>query len=311
MKGVITKTTGLWYVVRGEDGNTYNCRLRGKFRIQGIKNTNPAVVGDNITFLIEQDGVGYITEIEKRKNYIDRKSTKLSKISHIIAANIDIAFLVITVSEPRTSLGFIDRFLVAAEGFRIPTCIVINKMDFYSDVELELVEEYTNLYKSIGYEVIHTSVVEGRGMEELKLRMQGKVSLLSGHSGVGKSAIVNYIQPDLQVKIGEISRVHNKGKHTTTFAQMFPLDMGGYIIDTPGIKEFGLIQYSKEEVRDYFPEIRAFNNCCKFANCLHQHEPACQVIKAVEDGKIPISRYQNYLAILADDDMQIEDWKLR
>lgn len=311
MKGVITKTTGLWYVVRGEDGNSYNCRLRGKFRIQGIKNTNPAVVGDNITFLIEQDGVGYITEIEKRKNYIDRKSTKLSKISHIIAANIDIAFLVITVSEPRTSLGFIDRFLVAAEGFRIPTCIVINKMDLYSDVELELAEEYTNLYKSIGYEVIHTSVVEGRGMEELKLRMQDKVSLLSGHSGVGKSAIVNYIQPDLQVKIGEISRVHNKGKHTTTFAQMFPLDMGGYIIDTPGIKEFGLIQYSKEEVRDYFPEIRAFNNCCKFANCLHQYEPACQVIKAVEDGKIPISRYQNYLAILADDDMQIEDWKLR
>lgn len=311
MKGVITKTTGLWYVVQGEDGNTYNCRLRGKFRIQGIKNTNPAVVGDNISFLIESDGVGYITEIEKRKNYIDRKSTKLSKISHIIAANIDIAFLVITVSEPRTSLGFIDRFLVAAEGFRIPTCIVINKMDLYADEELELVEEYTNLYKSIGYEVIHTSVVEGRGMEELKLRMKGKVSLLSGHSGVGKSAIVNHIQPDLQVKIGEISKVHNKGKHTTTFAQMFPLEMGGYIIDTPGIKEFGLIQYSKEEVRDYFPEIRAFNNCCKFTNCLHQHEPACQVIKAVENGEIPISRYQNYLAILADDDMQIEDWKLR
>lgn len=311
MKGVITKSTGLWYEVRGEDGVTYDCRLRGKFRIKGIKNTNPAVVGDHVAFALEKDGVGYISDIEKRKNYIDRKSTKLSKISHIIAANIDVAFLVITVSEPRTSLGFIDRFLVAAEGFRIPTCIVINKMDLYNDEELALVDEYTNLYTSIGYEVIHTSVVEGRGMEELASRMKDRVSLLSGHSGVGKSAIVSQIQPGLQVKIGEISRVHNKGKHTTTFAQMFPLDMGGYIIDTPGIKEFGLIQYSKEEVRDYFPEIRAFNNCCKFANCSHLHEPACQVVEAVERGEIPLSRYQNYLAILADEDMQIEDWKLK
>lgn len=311
MKGVITKSTGLWYEVRGEDGVTYDCRLRGKFRIKGIKNTNPAVVGDHVAFALEKDGVGYISDIEKRKNYIDRKSTKLSKISHIIAANIDVAFLVITVSEPRTSLGFIDRFLVAAEGFRIPTCIVINKMDLYNDEELALVEEYTNLYTSIGYEVIHTSVLEGRGMDELASRMKDRVSLLSGHSGVGKSAIVSQIQPGLQVKIGEISKVHNKGKHTTTFAQMFPLDMGGYIIDTPGIKEFGLIQYSKEEVRDYFPEIRAFNNCCKFANCLHLHEPACQVVEAVERGEIPLSRYQNYLAILADEDMQIEDWKLK
>lgn len=311
MEGVIVKSTGLWYEVRTEHGEIYNCRLRGKFRIKGIKNTNPAVVGDYVTFILEEDGVGYILEIAPRKNYIDRKSTKLSKINHIIAANIDIAFLVITIAEPRTSYGFIDRFLVAAEGFRIPVCIVINKMDLYNSNELKLVEEYTQLYSSIGYEVLLTSVQEGRGIEELLLRMKGKVSLLSGHSGVGKSAMVNKIQPQLQIKIGEISKVHNKGKHTTTFAQMFPLDFGGYIIDTPGIKEFGLIQYSKEEVRDYFPEIRAYNNCCRFANCLHQHEPYCKVKEAVDNGEIPLSRYQNYLAILNDEDMQIEDWKLK
>lgn len=310
MKGIVTKSTGSWYEVMQPDGTIIHCRLRGKFRIQGIKNTNPVVVGDHVDYIVEEDGSGYITDIEKRKNYIDRKSTKLSKISHLIASNIDTAFLVVTLKEPRSSLGFIDRFLVAAEGFRIPACLVFNKMDIYDEREKGKVAELVELYRGIGYDSVCTSVEDGTGLEELKKRMAHKVSLFSGHSGVGKSAIINTLYPDLNLKIGEISQYHQKGKHTTTFAQMFPVDNGGFIIDTPGIKEFGLIQYSKEEIRDYFPEIRAYNNCCKFNNCLHVREPECAVIKAVEEGKIPSSRYMNYLAILQDDDLKIADWEL-
>jgi len=310
MKGIITKSTGLWYDVRTETGEIIPCRLRGKFRIDGSKNTNPAVVGDHVVFDLEKDNTGCITQIEKRKNYIDRKSTKLSKINHLIAANIDQAFLVITLKEPRTSLGFIDRFLVACEGFRIPVCIVFNKIDIYSPKELKKIDELTGLYKSIGYEVIQTSVVKNEGINLIEQLMKNKVSLFSGHSGVGKSAIINAIDPDLNLKIGEISQFHSKGKHTTTFAQMFPLSQGGFIIDTPGIKEFGLIQYSKEEIRDYFPEIRNYNNQCRFNNCRHVNEPDCAVKKAVEEGKIPSSRYLNYLAILEADDMKLTDWQL-
>ena len=311
MRGLVVKSTGSWYDVRTDSGDIVACRLRGQFRIKGIKNTNPVVVGDQVTFLVEQDGNGYITEIEPRKNYIDRKSTKLSKISHLIAANIDMAFLVVTLKNPQTSLGFIDRFLLTAEGFRIPSCLVFNKMDLYAPDELVMVDEIENIYRSVGYATLRTSTVTGEGIEELYALMSGKVSLFSGHSGVGKSALVNCIDPSLQVKIGEISDYHKKGKHTTTFAQMYPLQNGGYIIDTPGLKEFGLIQYSKEEIRDYFPEIRQYNNSCRFDNCLHVHEPDCAVIKAVEAGKIPASRYANYLALLQDKDIQIEDWKLR
>lgn len=310
MKGIVTKSTGSWYEVMQSDDTIIHCRLRGKFRIQGIKNTNPVVVGDHVDYIVEEDGSGYITDIEKRKNYIDRKSTKLSKISHLIASNIDTAFLVVTLKEPRSSLGFIDRFLVAAEGFRIPACLVFNKMDIYDEREKGKVAELVELYRGIGYDSVCTSVEDGTGLEELKKKMAHKVSLFSGHSGVGKSAIINTLYPDLNLKIGEISQYHQKGKHTTTFAQMFPVDNGGFIIDTPGIKEFGLIQYSKEEIRDYFPEIRAYNNCCKFNNCLHVREPECAVIKAVEEGKIPSSRYMNYLAILQDDDLKIADWEL-
>jgi ribosome biogenesis GTPase len=284
--------------------------LRGKFRIDGNKNTNPAVVGDHVVFDLEKDSTGYITQIEKRINYIDRKSTKLSKINHLIAANIDQAFLVVTLKEPRTSLGFMDRFLVACEGFRIPVCIVFNKMDIYSSKELNKIEELSKLYHSIGYNVLHTSVFKKEGLMSIKQMMQDKVSLFSGHSGVGKSAIMNAIDPALNLKVGEISQFHSKGKHTTTFAQMFPLSNGGYIIDTPGIKEFGLIQYSKEEIRDYFPEIRAYNNQCRFNDCRHVNEPNCAVKKAVEEGKIPSSRYMNYLAILEADDMKLADWQL-
>ena len=310
MKGIVIKSTGSWYDVINDEGKITPCRLRGKFRISGNKNTNPVVVGDHVDFILAEDQSGYITEIEKRKNYIDRKSTKLSKINHLIASNIDMAFLVITLKEPRTSSGFVDRFLIAAEGFRIPVCLVFNKIDLYTPKELEVVHTIAAMYTQVGYDTVLASTIQNIGMDELKEKMQGKVSLFSGHSGVGKSAIINTLYPDLNLKIGEISAYHQKGKHTTTFAQMFPIGEGTFIVDTPGIKEFGLIQYSKEEIRDYFPEIRAYNNCCKFNNCLHVHEPECAVIKAVEEGKIPSSRYANYLAILQDNDLKISDWEL-
>ena len=310
MKGIVIKSTGSWYDVINDAGEIIPCRLRGKFRISGNKNTNPVVVGDHVDFILAEDQSGYITEIEKRKNYIDRKSTKLSKINHLIASNIDMAFLVITLKEPRTSSGFVDRFLIAAEGFRIPVCLVFNKIDLCTPKEFEVVHTIAAMYTQVGYDTVLASTIQNIGMDELKEKMQGKVSLFSGHSGVGKSAIINTLYPDLNLKIGEISAYHQKGKHTTTFAQMFPIGQDTFIVDTPGIKEFGLIQYSKEEIRDYFPEIRAYNNCCKFNNCLHVHEPECAVIKAVEEGKIPSSRYANYLAILQDNDLKISDWEL-
>ena len=311
MQGLVTKSTGSWYSVLNEaTGERLECRLRGQFRIHGIKNTNPVIVGDRVEYDIEKDGTGVITRIETRKNYIERKSTNLSKISHMIAANIDLAFLVITLKEPRTSLGFIDRFLVAAEGFRIPVCLVFNKMDLYNEAELDVVAELSELYTNIGYQVLHTSVVTGFGIDELREKISGNVCLFSGHSGTGKSAMISAIDPTLNLRTGDISKVHNKGKHTTTFAEMFPL-ADGYMVDTPGIKEFGLIQYTKEEIRDYFPEIRAYNNRCKFDDCSHTHEPGCLVQEAVENGEIAMSRYLNYLAILEADDMKLADWELR
>ena len=311
MKGLVLKSTGSCYEVLGENGQHVNCRLRGQFRIKGIKNTNPVVVGDHVEFILEKEGDGYITVIEPRKNYIDRKATKLSKISHLIAANIDTLFLVVTLKQPRTSLGFIDRFLLAAEGFRIHTCLIFNKIDLYSAEELEHVRQIEDIYRSIGYEVMEYSALHPDNMEELGSKMRGKVSLMGGHSGVGKSAIINSIDPTLHLRTGEISNVHDKGKHTTTFAQMVPILGNGFLIDTPGIKEFGLIQYAKEEIRDYFPEIRRFNNQCKFNDCTHTHEPGCRVQKAVAEGEIAGSRYQNYLAILNDEDLNIEEWELR
>lgn len=311
MKGLITKSTGSWYAVLDETtGSRLECRLRGQFRIHGIKNTNPVVVGDRVEYEIESDGSGVITRIAPRKNYIERKSTNLSKIRHLIAANIDLAFLVITLREPRTSLGFIDRFLVAAEGFRIPTCLVFNKMDLYDKSEFDVVDELTGIYERIGYRCIRTSAVDKVGIETLRGMVSGNVCLFSGHSGTGKSAIISAIDPTLNLRTGDISHVHNKGKHTTTFAEMFPL-AGGHMVDTPGIKEFGLIQYSKEEIRDYFPEIRAYNNCCRFDDCSHTHEPGCKVQEAVENGEIAPSRYLNYIAILEADDMKLADWELR
>ena len=311
MHGLVTKSTGSWYSVLDEaTGGRIECRLRGQFRIHGIKNTNPVVVGDRVEYDVEKDGTGTITNIEPRKNYIERKSTNLSKIRHLIAANIDLAFLVVTLREPRTSLGFIDRFLVAAEGFRIPVCLVFNKMDLYNKAEQAVVDELSELYGKIGYQTLRSSVMTGMGIDTIREMVGGKVCLFSGHSGTGKSAIISAIDPNLNLRTGDISKVHNKGKHTTTFAEMFPL-ADGFMVDTPGIKEFGLIQYSKEEVRDYFPELRAFNNRCKFDDCSHTHEPGCLVQEAVENGEIALSRYLNYLAILEADDMKLADWKLR
>lgn len=310
MRGLVLKSTGSWYDVRQDDGSVLQCRLRGQFRIKGIKHTNPVVVGDWIDFQIEEDGSGIITNILPRTNYIARKSTNLSKISHLIAANIDVVFLLVTLKEPRTSLGFIDRFLVSAEGFRIPVCLVFNKMDLYDEQEREMVDLLSSLYGNIGYDVLHTSTITGLGIEQLKQKLEGKVCLFSGHSGTGKTALIKSIDPALNLRVGEISKQHLKGKHTTTFAEMFPM-AGGYMMDTPGIKEFGLIQYSKEEIRDYFPEIRAYNNKCKFDDCIHLHEPECAVQRAVEEGLICETRYQNYLAILLDDDMKLADWELK
>lgn len=309
MKGLVVKSTGSWYDVRNVNGEVVSCRLRGQFRIKGIKSTNPVVVGDMVEYAVENDGTGIISQIEPRRNYIERKSTNLSKISHVIASNIDLAFLLVTLKEPRTSLGFIDRFLVSAEGFRIPVCLVFNKMDIYNEQELEMVAQLSDLYASIGYEVLHTSVVTQQGIDAMKAKMAGKVTLFSGHSGTGKSALVSTIDPSLNVRVGEISQQHLKGKHTTTFAEMYPI-ADGFMMDTPGIKEFGLINYSKEEIRDYFPEIRAFNNQCKFDDCIHLHEPGCAVQQAVAEGRIAESRYLNYLAILLDDDMKLADWQL-
>lgn len=309
MKALITKSTGSWYQARQEDGRVVRCRLRGQFRIKGIKNTNPVVVGDWVEFELEEDGTGTITDIVPRRNFIARKSTNLSKISHVIAANIDICFLLVTLREPRTSLGFIDRFLVSAEGFRIPVCIVFNKMDLYKEQERRMVGQLADMYTKVGYEAVCASAVTGEGVEALRRRMAGRVALFSGHSGTGKSALITCLDPSLDLRVGEISRQHLKGRHTTTFAEMFPL-AGGYVMDTPGIKEFGLIQYTREEIRDYFPEIRAFNNRCKFDDCTHTHEPGCAVREAVERGDIAESRYQNYLAILLDDDMKLADWQL-
>ncbi|MBO4646072.1 MAG: ribosome small subunit-dependent GTPase A [Bacteroidales bacterium] len=309
-RGVIIQSTGSWYEVRTDHGEQVSCRLRGQFRIKGIKTTNPVVVGDHVVFEMEKDGTGYITELLPRKNYIDRKSTNLSKISHIIAANIDHALLVVTLKEPRTSLGFIDRFLVAAEGFRIPSYLIFNKIDIYSTEEKKEIERLRAIYESIGYPTLCTSTVTGEGIPELKKLMSGAVSLFSGHSGVGKSALINAIDPSLNLKTGSISDYHNKGKHTTTFASMVQVG-DGFIIDTPGIKEFGLIQYKPEEIRDYFPEIRQYNNLCRFNNCSHTHEPGCRVQEALEQGKIATHRYENYLNILHDNDMNLADWQLK
>lgn len=302
MKGVVLKSTGSWYHVReNETGQVYDCRIKGKLRIAGIKSTNPLAVGDIVDFELEDgsETQGLVKGIEDRHNYIIRKSVNLSKRVHIIAANMDQALLVTTLVQPATSTGFMDRFLATAEAYGIPTIIVFNKSDLYDEDILDELDYRKAVYESIGYRCIITSATEGEGIAELKEALEGKTTLLSGHSGVGKSTLVNAVEPELNLRTAEVSTSHNKGQHTTTFAQMHPLSFGGDIIDTPGIKGFGLVNMEKEEMSHFFPEIFAVSQGCKFHNCLHVDEPHCAVKAALEGMKIAPTRYESYLSFLA------------
>ncbi|MDZ7741953.1 MAG: ribosome small subunit-dependent GTPase A [Bacteroidota bacterium] len=312
MEGIVVRSTGSWFNVRANNGKVYNCRIRGNFRIRGIKTTNPLAVGDIVLFdLLEDEEVGLIREIKARKNYIIRKSTKLSKISHIIAANIDQAFLVATLASPRTSTGFLDRFLVTAEAYHIPAGIIFNKVDIYPEKQQKQLKKLLSVYTNAGYPCYQVSAVQGKNVEAVKKALKDKVSLFAGHSGVGKSTLLNSIEPGLDLKTGEISAMHQKGKHITTFAEMHELADGGFVVDTPGIKEFGLRDFEKEEVAERFPEMRTLMHDCKFHNCTHVHEPGCAVKEAVKEGRISDTRYNNYLAILNDDYFDKKEWELR
>ena len=285
--GRVIKSTGSWYEVQDDNGTVWSCRLRGKMRLDGLRTTNPVAVGDKVNFEKERDkDTCVIDKVLKRNNVIVRKSVNLSKESHIIAANIDQAVLIATVAQPKTSTGFIDRFLVTAEAYHIPSVIVFNKCDLYDEEQTAMAEELISVYKSIGYESFMVSALTGFQCDRLKDVMKDKVSLFSGHSGVGKSALSNRLDPALNLKVGEISDVHEKGKHTTTYAQMFPLCFGGFIIDTPGIKEFGLFDLEKNTLAQRFPEMRALMHNCRFSNCTHLHEPHCAIKDAVEQHVI-------------------------
>ncbi|MGB3617011.1 MAG: ribosome small subunit-dependent GTPase A [Catalinimonas sp.] len=302
MRGIVFKSTGSWYQIRGEDGTSYAGRLRGKFKLRGLKVTNPVAVGDRVEFAPEADGSVVITDLLARRNYIIRKSTHKTQHGHIIAANLDQAVLVATLTLPRTSLGFIDRFLVSAEAFRIPGVIVFNKQDLYDDARRVYQEELFALYEPLGYRCLMTSAETGAGLDELRAQLEGRINLLSGHSGVGKSTLMNRLAPGLNLRTQEVSTFANKGVHTTTFAEMFELAPGTWLIDTPGIKELGMIDMEEQELAHYFPEMRALLGECRFHNCTHLHEPGCAVYEAFEAGEIAASRYQSYLSMMGEDD---------
>ena len=305
MKGTVYKSTGSWYTVKALNGTFYECRIKGKFRIEGIKSTNPVAVGDRVLFEIETKGdetIGIIYEIEERENYIIRKSVNLSKQTHIIAANIDIAFLLVTLNNPPTFTTFIDRFLITAEAYHVKAVLLFNKIDTYTEEEVLEIKYLAHLYRSIGYECIGISAKTGKNIDKVKTLMQHKVSMFSGHSGVGKSTLINTIEPNLNLKTSEISEQHLQGQHTTTFAEMYDLSFEGQIIDTPGIKGFGIVEMEKEELADYFPEFFALKAHCKFHNCLHLEEPKCAVKEALEKDELAWSRYKSYLQILEGED---------
>lgn len=303
MRGLVYKSTGSWYTVKEENsGVFYQCRIKGKMRLKGIKNTNPVAVGDYVAFQQEEGLQGVITAVEERQNYIIRKSVNLSKQTHIIAANIDLAFLVVTLNNPPTSTTFIDRFLVTAEAYSIKTVLLFNKVDTYTPDELAEVKYLAQLYRKVGYECIGISATTGKNIEKVKETMRGKTCVVSGHSGAGKSTLINAIAPELALKTGEISLQHQQGQHTTTFAEMFDLPFGAHIIDTPGIKGFGMVEIDKHELTDYFPEFFALKEDCKFNNCLHTDEPHCAVKEALENDEIAWSRYKSYLQILEGDE---------
>jgi ribosome biogenesis GTPase / thiamine phosphate phosphatase len=304
MTGLVMRSTGSWYEVRSTEGELFSCRLKGKFKIKGLQTSNPIAVGDRVQFDLENEleRTGTITDIEPRDNYIIRKSVHKAMQAHVLAANIDQAVLIATLKFPKTSLGFIDRFLVTAESFRIPSVIVFNKIDLLNDDEKDIAADLAALYEPLGYTCLFTSVYDRIGIQAFGDLLQGQVSLVSGHSGVGKSSLVNAIAPDLGLRTGEVSTFANKGTHTTTFAEMFELATETFLIDTPGIKELGLIDIEKEELGHFFPEMRAMLGECRFHNCLHVHEPGCAVVAAVEQGDIAESRYISYLSMLENDD---------
>ena len=308
MKGLVVRNTGSWYTVRTDGGQLLDCKVKGNFRIRGIRSTNPVAVGDRVTVNEEN----WIVDIEDRRNYIIRKSINLSKQSHILAANVDQALLVVTVVRPETSTTFIDRFLASAEAYRVPVVLVFNKTDLLDDDARHYQEAMVNLYETIGYECRQISAERGDGVEELRPLLEGKITLLSGNSGVGKSTLINRLVPGVNLRTADISDAHNTGMHTTTFSEMIPLASNGidgspvdapsYLIDTPGIKGFGTFDMEREELTSYFKEIFHFSKDCRFSNCTHTHEPGCAVLKAVEDHYIAQSRYQSYLSMLDDKD---------
>lgn len=302
MQGLITKSTGSWYQVRSGD-ETIDCRIKGKFRIKGITTTNPLAVGDMVDFEMEpEQETGVITNLHQRKNYIIRKAINLSKQAQIIAANLDRALLVVTLASPRTSLGFIDRFLVTAEAYDIPACLIFNKLDLFSEEGLEILADYQAIYENIGYPCFSVSALAGTNIDEVQSLLKDKVTLFSGHSGVGKSSLINRLLPDLDLRTHMISDWSDKGMHTTTFAEMFELPQGGYIIDTPGIRELGVIDIEKEILSHFFPEMRQRMHECRFNNCRHINEPGCAVLVALEEGEIALSRYDSYLSIYNGND---------
>ncbi|HVW98526.1 MAG TPA: ribosome small subunit-dependent GTPase A [Mucilaginibacter sp.] len=303
MQGLITKSTGSWYQVRLPDGQRIDCRIKGKFRIKGIVTTNPLAVGDMVDIEMEPDQeTGVVTNLHPRKNYIIRKSINLSRQGQIIAANLDLALLVVTLASPRTSLGFIDRFLVTAEAYDIPAILVFNKLDLFSDEGLEILADYKSIYEDVGYPCYEVSALKGTNIPEVQALLENKVTLISGHSGVGKSSMINALLPELLLRTQQVSDWSDKGMHTTTFAEMFELPHGGFIIDTPGIRELGVIDIEKQELSHFFPEMRERMHDCRFNNCRHINEPGCAVLAAVEDGDIAITRYESYLSIYNGND---------
>lgn len=302
MKGLVIKNTGSWYSVLTDDGVVIESKIKGNFRLKGIRSTNPVAVGDRVCIVKNAEGTAFITEIEDRRNYIIRKSSNLSKQSHILAANVDQAFLIVTINYPETSTTFIDRFLASAEAYRIPVVLIFNKTDLLSEEERHYQQMMMELYETIGYQCVAISATTGEGTEELKALLKDKVTLFSGNSGVGKSTLLNLLIPDVNLRTAEISEAHHTGMHTTTFSEMLPLPDGGWAIDTPGIKGFGTFDIERGELTGYFREIFHFSKDCRFNNCTHTHEPNCAVRQAVEDHYIAESRYNSYLSMLEDKD---------
>lgn len=303
LEGTVIKTTGSWHQVLTEDGEKYDCRIKGRFRTLGIRTTNPIAVGDKVMVeLGKEESTAVIVKLLPRKNYIIRRSVNMSKEAHVLGANVDLAVLVVTLASPFTSFGFIDRFLVTTEAYRIPAMLVFNKIDLYSDQGMEMLADFMEIYQDLGYLCLPVSAETGENISLLKKELKDKISLISGHSGVGKSTLINVIEPAVSLRTGKISDWSDKGKHTTTFAEMILLGFGGGIIDTPGIQEMGLVHMEKEEISHYFPEMKARLNACRFNDCQHINEPGCVVKEAVENGEIAPTRYESYISMYYNED---------